>query len=302
MAALVASPLASPLHSPRCEYSVPSCLHSGLLKKSLTLLVDPEFPTRQTETAALVDGLLSAWSEQQSRSPNLEHSLHFSEPTSFPFPVFCDPIQNVPEIPKSTIPLGTDFSTYTSCDFESLFDNYDLASLCPDNGQSSSFDDADATQVFRDCMSTTELLIPGEYVLEDRVARVGDSSTEDVHIAVPVTEEDIFHIGQESSSLTEITSQYILSEEETPKSNILSKAETPLGWATQTPFPFSPARNHDSSTTPLVSTPSTFSTGFDGTVSFPVDRHYLDVSSRRKRQKIDELQHVSSPTPSPCKR
>ncbi|KAK3215764.1 hypothetical protein GRF29_8g1020309 [Pseudopithomyces chartarum] len=170
MAALVASPLATPLGSPRCT---------------------PDFQKGPSETAALVDGLLTAWAEQESRSLSVPNLTNFNEPTSYPFPIILDHV-STPEI-DSTVPLAADFSSYTSHDFDVLFGDFDQTQQSIEYGNDAIHDNWTVPNPPDDILITADALHLEDEFWGSNAAQLDTIEQADTSYAFSEKEEPLVH-------------------------------------------------------------------------------------------------------------
>ncbi|KAF1978801.1 hypothetical protein BU23DRAFT_188673 [Bimuria novae-zelandiae CBS 107.79] len=239
MAALVASPLASPLNSPRSA---------------------PNFQKGPAETSALVDGLLTAWEEQQSRSPAIDQCFRFHEPTSFPFPVIADPtptIGTAPDDPCTIVSQGGEFSTL---DFDVLFHGLDQTSSYSGHDYNLVFSGISEAHVFNDDVSTSrpaclETAYTEEKTQQEFVTTFGASWVEiETQDLQPMEVESSVHIPKSPFGVSADPTQTIKWDAGTHRSSFALQAEAPLRNAPPFSFGFSPELNYTSSSIPFVST------------------------------------------------
>jgi len=271
MATLVVSPSASPLESPRAALS--------------------NFHDEQAETIALVDDLLTVWSAQQSQTASLDRQLHSDEPSSYPFPYLSDwahPVSGIPyfeglqDAASGGIPLW---------DFDFLYGDSGQIPLIPADNRHDISIDIPLAKLADDGIGLTQPLSPNSLPSEGASTDSADTGTE-------LHDQSFFSINNDMLLVQETSCQFaigsVLCIPSYPGAKLLNtgtRTENPRQGATQSPPQSSQSQGFTSLFTPVSKTPMLPSMTVAGTTSSPGDEHNSNTSSRRKREKVKELQH-----------
>jgi hypothetical protein len=196
----------------------------------------------------------------------------------------------VPDVPCPEIPQGIDYSEFTSSDYDTLFGQPDLATLDSDRSENVTFNRLG--NFLDDSIASTRYMLPVTCCAETTGPRAPRQAPSNAPF-LPMNDDELLM----QDILFEFNDGNVpkaASSPEVKPSNPGSDSQLPPERATETPFQFEISRDIASPVCSPAPDPMTPPVTFDWTVATPVDEHYSNASSSRKRPKTKEWQHVSS--------
>lgn len=188
------------------------------------------------------------------------------------------------------IPQGVDYLEFTSLDYDTHFGQLDLATLVSDRSENVTFNGIG--NFLDDSIASTRCILPVTCFAETTGARAPGQEPNNA-LFLPMNDAEILMQDILFDSNDENV-QKVPSSLEVKLSNPGSNSQLPLERATEIPSQFEITSNIASPVFSLAPTPIAPPVAFNWTVATPVDEHYSNASSSRKRLKTKEFQHVSS--------
>lgn len=238
----------------------------------------------------MVDGLLTAWAEQESRSLSVPNLTNFNEPTSYPFPIILDHV-STPEI-DSTVPLAADFSSYTSHDFDVLFGDFDQTQQSIEYGNDAIHDNWTVPNPPDDILITADALHLEDEFWGSNAAQLDTIEQADTSYAFSEKEEPLVHDIFEFRGNTESATSSGLGHIDSRQSTLSLPSKTLDQEPCQTPVQLSPVQKSTSLNRLSILDCSVSSKNAYRSQTHPMHQHHVSASSR-KRQRVQQLDHVS---------
>lgn len=201
----------------------------------------------------------------------------------------------MPDLPCPEIPQALDDSDFTSLDHDILFGQPVLATPVSDRSENVTFNGLGNFP--DDSIASTRCMLPVTCCAETMGARALGHEPNNAPF-LPMSDDEL-RMQDILFDFNHGNVQKAPSSPEVKPSNPGSDSQLPPERATETPFQFEITSNIASPVFSLAPMPIAPPVAFDWTVATPIDEHYSNASSSRKRPKIKELQHVSSEFPLP---